>query len=244
MKYLKKIFEAWSEPYTLDFQDHGFELEERGQKLKGRYQGKFVMSDLNTWYSELVDRLNYEWEVTQSKSSFNTTSGRASFEIEIMDKENAGYFTAIKDGVEVKLYPLSFMNIFISRDNFNITLRCKLENGTKTSFMIYYYDADYYNELYDRDLRPSIIQFQLGPKVRGIDFKKSELDNYTNLVNQITKWDDGSELLANYRGYLNRIFIGQDSEGNTNDKSLSNILDKKGVWKSTTPMGPGYVVNK
>lgn len=242
MKYLKKIFEAWSEPYTLDFQDHGFELEERGQKLKGRYQGKFVMSDLNTWYAELVDRLNDEWEVTQSKHSFNTASGRASFEVEIMDKESSGFFTILKDGVEVKLYPLSFMNIFISRDNFNITLRCKLENGTKTSFMIYYYDTDYYNELYDRDLRPSI-KFQLGSKVRGIDFKRSELDNYINLVNQITKWDDGSELMANYRGYLNRIFLGQDHEGNTNDKSLSNILDKKGVWKSTT-MGPGYVVNK
>jgi hypothetical protein len=237
MKYLKKIFEAWSDPYTLDFQDHGFDLEESGQKLKGKYQGKFVISDLNTWYAELVDRLNDEWEVTQSKHSFNTASGRASFEIEIMDKENVGYFTVLKDGVEVKLYPLSFMNIHISRDSFNITLRCKLENGTKTSFMIYYYDYDYNNELYGVS-RPNIIQFQLGSKVRGVDFKKSELENYINIVNQITKWEDGSELLPNYRGYLTRILTEPTS------KSLPNILDKKGVWVSTSMSGSGYIINK
>jgi len=160
-----------------------------------------------------------------------------------MDKESVGYFTIIKDGTEIKLYPLSFIDIRIPRDNFNITLRCKLENGTKTSFQIYYYDADYYNELYGQS-RQSIIQFQLGSKVRGIDFKKSELDNYINIVNQITKWDDGGELLANYRGYLNRIFTGQDAQGNDTDKSLSNILDKKGVWKSTAHTGSGYVVSK
>jgi hypothetical protein len=39
-----KLFESWSQDYTLDFQDHGFELEEIGQKIKGKYQGKVVIS--------------------------------------------------------------------------------------------------------------------------------------------------------------------------------------------------------
>jgi hypothetical protein len=84
MGYLRKYNESWSDEYILDFQDHGFEIEELAQKIKGKYNGKFVISDLNTWYAELIDRLNSNWEVTQSKHSFNTVSGKASFEVEIM----------------------------------------------------------------------------------------------------------------------------------------------------------------
>lgn len=239
MKYLKKIFEAWSEPYTLDFQDHGFELEERGQKLKGKYQGKVVISDLNTWYAELVDRLNDEWEVTQSKHSFNSASGRASFEIEIMDKEGSGFFTILKDGVEVKLYPLSFGNINLNRGGFGLSINCKLENGSKTYFYVSYYNADLYNDQWNTD-RPSVVSFNLGNKSRGIDFNKSEVEGFINLIKEL-KFGDGNELNEEHRIKLNRIFTGELSPC---DLSLPQVIDKKGIWKTGLATFSGYIVNK
>lgn len=239
MKHLKKIFETWSEPYTLDFQDHGFDLEEQGQKLKGKYQGKFVMSDLNTWYAELVDRLNDEWKVTQSKHSFNTASDKASFEIEIIDKESSAFFTILKDGVELKLYPLSFMNIYISRDNLNITLRCKLENGSRTVFMIYYTNNDAINQIYDGE-RPSSVYFSLGNKIRGIDFINNQVEGFINLIKDM-KWENGNELSERDRIILNRILTGELSPC---DLSLPEVIEKKGVWTRLATGGSGYIVNK
>ena len=232
-----KLFESWSHDYTLDFQDHGFELEEVGQKIKGKYQGKVVISDLNTWYAELVDRLNDEWEVTQSKHSFNSASGKASFEIEIMDKEDSGFFTVLKDGVQVKVYPLSFTHVNTHRDGFSMSINCKLENGSKRSFSIYYYNSNYWNQSQPEYSRPSLIRFGLGSKTRGIDFDKSELEGFINLIRGLSL--DGIGVFA--PSALNKILTGEDSAC---DLSLPQVMDKKGRWKNTTPIGAGYIVNK
>lgn len=233
-----KLFESWSEPYTLDFQDQGFELEEIGQKIKGKYQGKIVISDLNTWYAELIDRLNDEWEVTQSKHSFNSASGRASFEIEIMDKENSGFFTVLKDGVQVKVYPVSFIHINTHRDGFSMSINCKLENGSKTSFSIYYSNSNYWNQSQPEYPRPSLIRFGLGSKTRGIDFDKSELEGFINLIRGLSL---GIFAPSDPTISLNKILTGEDSAC---DLSLPQVMDKKGRWKNTTPIGAGYIVNK
>ena len=50
MKSIKRINEDWSNDYTYDFTDAGFEVEENGLILTGKYKGQFLMTQLNDWY--------------------------------------------------------------------------------------------------------------------------------------------------------------------------------------------------
>jgi hypothetical protein len=134
----------------------------------------------------------------------------------------------------VKLYPLSFQVLYINSRGFKIIVICKLENGTRTSFMIHY------NNRVDWEENPEykhLIQFMLGAKIKGIDFNKSELENFINLVSGL-KWDDGRVLQSEYQQTLNKIFTGEESPCGL---SLFDILDKKGIFKKTTPIGNAYI---
>lgn len=70
MDYIK-LFESWSDEYILDFTDAGFKVEEVGDKLIGEFNGNFVITDINVWYGDLIDRLDYKYKVTSSNLSFS-----------------------------------------------------------------------------------------------------------------------------------------------------------------------------
>ena len=93
MKWIKKINEGWSDDYVYDFKDHGFEIVDSewqdGQSIKkvsGSYNGKFVITDVNDWFTEMMYRLDAQYHILKSKTFFNTTTNNASFEIDLTDK--------------------------------------------------------------------------------------------------------------------------------------------------------------
>lgn len=206
MKNLK-LFEAWSEDYTLDFSDHGFELSEVGQRLNGRYKGNFLISDLNTWYAELIDRLNGEWEVTQSNHNFNSTTGNATFQIEIMDKES-GSISVMDNGKEVEVFPYSvpyfsryrhiirndmqkvkelYKEYLLSNnldpeinyfDNITLTVKSKDSTGKSKEIYIGYYAT--MDSVLKNPKNPYTFVFSLGRKSRGISMSKEQIEKLLN----------------------------------------------------------------
>ncbi len=88
MKNLKRINEDWSNDYTYDFTDAGFEVEENGLILTGKYKGQFVMTQLNDWFAEMTAKMSDDHEVARTKTYFNQVTGNANFEVEITPKRN------------------------------------------------------------------------------------------------------------------------------------------------------------
>lgn len=82
MDYIK-LFESWSDEYILDFTDAGFKVEEVGDKLIGEFNGNFVITDINVWYGDLIDRLDYKYKVTSSNLSFSKKNKSVKFEIDV-----------------------------------------------------------------------------------------------------------------------------------------------------------------
>lgn len=133
MKYIK-IFESWSDDYVDDFKDNGFSIDEKGNKLTGKYKGKFIVSDINMWYGELVDRLDDGYEVVSSLISYNKITGDVSFNIEVSNKSN---FITIKDnGRDVILDPYVIKHIAIQRNYFFISYITHDENGLNKTLSI------------------------------------------------------------------------------------------------------------
>ena len=198
MRYLKsfkfeKINEAWSEPYTLEFQDKGFDLEEKGLKLSGRYRGDIVTSDFNNWYSELISRLDTEYKVVSSKHQFNTVSKFASFEIEIVELESENYFTILKDDESIKLYPYGIAYARVDMrmgkiHGFRLNIKCKTESGAKKILGVHFT----YNHWLDEKVwkyqqtDKSYVNIYLGEKRIGIDIPESEIDNLVKCVVDIS----------------------------------------------------------
>ena len=58
MKNIKRINEDWSNDYTYDFTDAGFEVEENGLILTGKYKGKFLMTQVNDWFAEMTAKMS------------------------------------------------------------------------------------------------------------------------------------------------------------------------------------------
>lgn len=82
MDYIK-LFESWSDEYILDFTDAGFKIEEIGDKIVGEFNGNFVITDINVWYGDLIDRLDYKYQVKSSNLSFSKKHKSVRFEIEV-----------------------------------------------------------------------------------------------------------------------------------------------------------------
>lgn len=160
MKYIK-IFESWSDDYVDDFKDHGFSVDEKGNKLTGKYKGKFVVSDINMWYGELVDRLDDEYEVVSSLISYNKITGDVSFNIEVSNKSN---FITIKDnGRDVILDPYVIKHIAIQRNDFFISYITHDENGLNKTLSI------------------NKNGIQLGRKYIGLSIERDQLIKLLNL---------------------------------------------------------------
>ena len=199
---IKKINEDWSEDYTYDFTDNGFEIEEEGLILKGKYKGQFVMTQLNDWFVEMTDKMSDEHEIARVKTYFNQVTGNASFEVEI--KPNRKFSIEVKVGNEIVEYfpSIIYSNIYDSRVNINkvtgsIGFDGSLKNGQKKELVIYqrHLRDRSRNEIEEIDLK-----FNFGSRGRGISITKEELsklfDNiFSNELKFMTYKDNSRNLL-------------------------------------------------
>jgi hypothetical protein len=236
LKY--KLFESWSEDYTLDFSDHGFEMKEIGNNLKGKFKGKFIISDLNLWYSELIDRLNSEYEITTSKHSFSTISGVASFEIDIIDKKSRS-FSVFVDKEEFKLYAdyISIMSAMTNR--FSITLQCKTESGSKKPLKIW--TSSFRSDkprLGSREVSIQCIIFQFGSRRVKVHIKPDQLENLIKILRELKTLRGDKTVDMSHSEKLNLEAI---INGNNDRISLVDAINNRGNWDRKRS---AYIINQ
>lgn len=145
MKFIK-LFESWHQDYSYDFLDRGFDLDETSyanKTLKGTYKGKYVLTELNDEFADMITRLSYNYEILRVKTYFNGTTGNASFEIEVSDKiDTDNYIEFEANGEKYKYFPVRVSFISLGNEIFygndpSIRLSGKLESGgTKELYII------------------------------------------------------------------------------------------------------------
>jgi hypothetical protein len=122
MKNIKLFNESWSDDYTYDFTDKGFEIDQSSNVIKGTYKGKFIQTELTDNFAEMIMRLSDNYYVLRTKTYFNQTTGNASFEVEVSDKfkEVSDYFLInLSSDEQIKFYP-SRVNSIIRNIGINI----------------------------------------------------------------------------------------------------------------------------
>lgn len=213
-----KLWEGWSSDYTHEFSDLDFDLTEIGNKLTGKKIGKFVMSDINDYYNELINRLDSENVVISQKSNFNLDTG-ASFEIRVKDIGDVKSFFVTDRGVERELKFVSFDRAFlhISVNNFQLQLSVNCYNKELGSFTFQIYCKSGY------------IKFYLGRRYVGVDFSLEQYQNLKNILEELL--DDLGDY---YRDILSKV-LGKDNF----NPSLESILENKGEFEN----GLGWTVD-
>jgi hypothetical protein len=174
MKRIKKIDEDWSSDYTYDFTDHGFEVEERGNLLTGKYKGQFVHSDISSWFEEMLAKLSDEQKVLRSKTYFNELTGNASFEVEIKPAQGEHSIEVEIDGVKHKFYLGTITSFNWNDPTGGFYVKGNLESGQEKSLWI------------GKSLRgrsgASKIVFHLGNRTRGISVSKEDIKKALDLI--------------------------------------------------------------
>lgn len=146
MKFLK-LFESWHEDYSYNFSDRGFELDfsddnKTDKILSGKYKGKYILTDLNDDFIEMVLRMSDYYDILRTKTYFNSTTGSASFEIEVSDKlDTDNYIDFEADGKKYKYFPIKVSFISLGTERFygndpSIRLSGKLESGGSRELVI------------------------------------------------------------------------------------------------------------
>ena len=174
MKRIKKINEDWSSDYTYDFTDHGFEVEENGNLLTGKYKGQFIHSDISSWFEEMLAKLSDEQKVVRSKTYFNELTGNASFEVEIKPTLGEHLIEVEMDGTKHKFYldTITSFNWLDSTGGFYV--RGNLESGQEKSLWIG-------KSLRGRSGATKIV-FHLGNRTRGISVSKEDIKKALDLI--------------------------------------------------------------
>lgn len=182
MKFLK-LFESWHEDYSYNFSDRGFELksseniQDTSKMIGGKYKGKYILTDLNDDFIEMVLRMSDYYEILRTKTYFNSTTGNASFEVEVSDKMSVDKFIEVdtKYG-KVKWFPIKV--IFISTGESGvygykpvIRLSGRLESGSSRTLLI---------------KKNNKLEFNL----EGLVSKKLKIDN-ENLLKLFNMIDEG-----------------------------------------------------
>ena len=187
MKRIKKINEDWSNDYTYDFTDAGFEIEENGNLLTGKYKGQFVHSDISSWFEEMLAKLSDEQKVVRSKTYFNEITGNASFEVEIKPTLGEHSIEVEMDGTMHKFYLGIITHISWNPEMNRISstghvlgglyLKGHLENGQERSLWIG-------QELTTRRRGGNTIKlvFNLGNRTRGISVSKEDVKKVFDLI--------------------------------------------------------------
>jgi hypothetical protein len=147
MKFLK-LFESWHDDYSHHFSDRGFELDSSvdngntNKLLSGKYKGKYILTDLNDDFIEMVSRMSDYYEILRTKTYFNSTTGNASFEVEVSDKVDIDKFIEIDttDG-KIKWFPIKVIFISTGGSRFYgydpmIRFSGRLESGSSKSLSI------------------------------------------------------------------------------------------------------------
>lgn len=178
MKRIKKINEDWSSDYTYDFTDHGFEVEENGNILTGKYKGQFVMKQLNDWFAEMTAKMSDDHDVARAKTYFNQVTGNANFEVEIAPGRN--FSIEVQVGNEtVEYFPSHIYsnNLFDSRINpskciGSIWFKGSFKNGQKKELGIH---REHLRDRAGNQIEDTKLQINLGSRGRGISISKEEL---------------------------------------------------------------------
>ena len=203
MKHLKKINEDWSDDYVYDFKDNGFDVEENGLVLKGQYKGQFVLTQVSSWFEEMLGQMGEEHKVLRTKTYFNELTGNASFEVEIKQQIIAGDSIEVSVGREmVKYFPKEVITLYVSRlDNSEIylghlTIEGALESGQKKSLKLSRYR--------NRVNQTTESEFALGSRGRGISVDKENIEKIFDLI-------ENNRLPIKYK-YFEKIFYSDIPE--------------------------------
>jgi hypothetical protein len=178
MRNLKKINEDWSSDYTYDFTDAGFEVEENGLILTGKYKGQFVMTQLNDWFAEMTAKMSDDHEVARTKTYFNQVTGNASFEVEIAPGRN--FSIEVQVGSEkVEYFPLFIYTCHLFNSRFDpskclgsIWLKGSFKNGQKKELGIH---REHLRDRSGNQIEDTKLGINLGARGRGISISKEEL---------------------------------------------------------------------
>jgi hypothetical protein len=181
MKHLKRINEDWSDDYVYDFKDNGFDVEENGLVLKGQYKGKFLITQVSSWFEEMLAQMGEEHKVLRTKTYFNELTGNANFEVEIKQQIIAGDSIEVSVGREkVKYFPKEVIALYVSRlDNSEIylghlTIEGALESGQKKSLKLGRYR--------NRVNQTTENEFALGSRGRGISVDKENIEKIFDMI--------------------------------------------------------------
>jgi hypothetical protein len=145
MKFLK-LYESWYKDYSYAFSDRGFDIKDSstdGNKIIwGNYKGKYILTDLNDDFIEMILRMSDHYDILKTKTYFNQATGNASFEVEVSDKIDVENFIEVdtSDGV-IKWFPIKV--VFISNGGYKfygefplIRIIGKLESGISKELLI------------------------------------------------------------------------------------------------------------
>jgi len=189
MKNLKRINEDWSDDYVYDFKDNGFDVEENGLVLKGQYKGKFLITQVSSWFEEMLGQMGEEHKVLRTKTYFNELTGNANFEVEIKQQIIAGDSIEVSVGREkVKYFPKEVIALYVSRlvnlhqiqrHNSEIYLghliiEGALESGQKKSLKLGRYR--------NRVNQTTENEFALGSRGRGISVDKENIEKIFDMI--------------------------------------------------------------
>ena len=180
MKYLKRINEGWSDDYVTDFSDNGFTIEETPSNIKGSIsKGKFLVTDLNNWFTEMTDKLSDNYKVLSAKTFFNQTTGNANFEVVITETGLESIYINV-DGTDIEFIPKTIL--YISHYSYenrhrvplqegNISIKGRLSTGLNKTISISIKWKDDFKE----------ISFSLSNKSRGVTMTKENMEKIFTL---------------------------------------------------------------
>jgi hypothetical protein len=197
MKFIK-LFESWHEEYSYNFSDRGFELQSSvdtkntNKLVSGKYKGKYILTDLNDDFIEMVLRMSDYYEILRTKTYFNSTTGNASFEVEVSDKISVDKFIEIdtNDG-KIKWFPIKVIFISTGGSRFYgndpmIRFSGRLESGSSKSLSIIKKGVLTFKNQQEFIKKNNKLEFHL----EGLVSKKPKIDN-ENLLSLFNMIDEG-----------------------------------------------------
>lgn len=160
MRHIKNINESWSDKYTTDFKDKGFEIVDYNKIIKAKYKGSFVTTDINELFADMVLKIDIDYKILRTKSFFNSVTGNGNFEVEVSEKDAIPI--KVKVGNNIVDFYIVTSKIYNNR---SINILGRLDNGALKT-------------LYIRSDGTKI----LGTRASGIDVDEDNLNKIYKLI--------------------------------------------------------------